>query len=83
MSKPHEIISWSSGCDKFKECYNNQCFFKQRDSFGFQPFGFLGNQNQEITKKYGPWIVPKITADMGTNVIYVICDSFISEQEKK
>jgi hypothetical protein len=82
MSKPYEIISWSSSCSKYKECQNTKCFFKQRDEFGFNPFGSEGNKNREIVKKYGFYINPNIKAVLDTNVIHVICESFIAEQKK-
>jgi hypothetical protein len=89
LNKDNPVIGYSQ-CDKTKECQNHQCFFKRRDFHGLSPWAtaygsFYGEYNEqdklhdEITQKYGECIFPKLDVTVGTNVIYVICNSFQKE----
>lgn len=70
-----------SQCEKTKECKNDQCFFRQRDIFGRHPFLHLNDDalaqaNIAIEKEHGQAIFPSLHAEVGTNVIIVLCKDF-------
>lgn len=80
-----EIIGYSQ-CGKVDKCQNNQCFFRRRDVFCVNPWHIpdekLQKENMdkhhELDAKYGEQIFPRVSASIGTNVIYVNCEDYKS-----
>lgn len=72
-------------CPKTQECQNLQCFWKQRDCMGLEPFPVWfdenGNcssieSNARIQEKFGDSYFPKHYVSTGTNCMHVICEDF-------
>lgn len=89
LNRDNPVISYSQ-CDKTQECQNHQCFFKRRDFYGLSPWAtaygsFHGERNEQddlhdkLHAESGPTIFPTLGVTIGTNTIYVYCESFKKE----
>lgn len=72
-------------CPKTKECQNDQCFWRQRDIHGLNPFPIYKDEsgkypfiekNNAVCEKFGRPYFPELTVSVGTNCLYLCCPDF-------
>lgn len=75
-------VGWTQ-CKSTDKCGNNKCFFRMRDQFGWPVWCYSGSEIEakKAVEKAGidmeDIIFPKLSVNIGTNVIYLFCEDKI------